>query len=101
MDFMKYHGLGNDFVMIEERETPFSESEAFALARRLCARRLGIGADGLIIVRKNPLEMVIYNSDGSRRPCAETGFAVLRIIAMSMASRLSANRIMRLGLWPG
>lgn len=73
MDFMKYHGLGNDFVMIEERETPFSESEAFALARRLCARRLGIGADGLIIVRKNPLEMVIYNSDGSRAPMCGNG----------------------------
>jgi diaminopimelate epimerase len=73
MDFMKYHGLGNDFIIIGGKDAPSSESECSVLARRLCARRLGIGADGLIIVRENPLEMVIYNSDGSRAPMCGNG----------------------------
>ncbi len=43
------------------------------LAKRICHRTLGIGADGLIIVKQNPLEMVFYNSDGSRAPMCGNG----------------------------
>jgi diaminopimelate epimerase len=81
MEFSKYEGCGNDFVFISEQAaaevtgtgTPAGISAVAsaplgALARELCHRQLGIGADGLVIVRTNPLEMDIYNSDGSHAP---------------------------------
>jgi diaminopimelate epimerase len=69
--FAKYHGCGNDFVILTEGEAgsrPYPE-----LAKKLCHRQLGIGADGLIIVRQDPLEMIFYNSDGSRAPMCGNG----------------------------
>lgn len=58
--FLKYHGLGNDFIIIEEQNINYSE-----LAKKVCHRQLGIGADGLLVVRKSPLTMLFYNQDGS------------------------------------
>lgn len=69
--FSKYHGCGNDFVILTEEEAgvrPYAE-----LAKQLCHRQLGVGADGMIIVRQNPLEMVFYNSDGSSAPMCGNG----------------------------
>ncbi len=69
--FSKYHGCGNDFILMTESG---AEGRSYSeLAKRICHRTLGIGADGLIIVRKNPLEMVIYNSDGSQAPMCGNG----------------------------
>lgn len=69
--FSKYHGCGNDFVILEEAaagERPYSE-----LAKQLCHRQLGVGADGLIIVKQDPLEMIFFNSDGSQAPMCGNG----------------------------
>lgn len=74
--FEKYHGCGNDFIIVEEKQIidqPYND-----LAKVLCHRNTGIGADGLIIVRKRddkqiPLEMIIYNSDGSLAPMCGNG----------------------------
>lgn len=69
--FTKYHGCGNDFIILKEQDAqqiPYSE-----LAVDICHRTLGIGADGLIIVKQNPLEMIFYNSDGSRAPMCGNG----------------------------
>lgn len=60
MKFNKYHGLGNDFIIVEEQPLDYSE-----LAKKICDRHIGVGADGLIIVKKNPLTMLFYNADGS------------------------------------
>jgi len=69
--FSKYHGCGNDFVILtEESALGWSYSE---LAKQICHRQLGIGADGLIIVKQDPLEMIFYNSDGSRAPMCGNG----------------------------
>lgn len=69
--FSKYHGCGNDFIILtEEAASGRSYPE---LAKQICHRALGIGADGLIIVKQNPLEMVYYNSDGSRAPMCGNG----------------------------
>ncbi len=62
MKFEKYHGLGNDFLITEDT-TLIGNSE---LIKLICDRYTGIGSDGLIIVKKEPLEMVFYNQDGSR-----------------------------------
>ena len=66
MQFTKLHGAGNDFVLVDtrsERERDWSQ-----VARSVCDRHFGIGADGVLLVRGNPgndLEMVMYNPDGS------------------------------------
>ncbi|MCY6959653.1 diaminopimelate epimerase [Clostridium brassicae] len=67
MIFTKMQGTGNDFVVIEDfnDELVGKESE---IAEKLCNRRFGIGADGILLVRKSDIadvQMVIINADGS------------------------------------
>jgi diaminopimelate epimerase len=65
LQFYKYQGTGNDFVMLDNRESKLQLSEE--QIARLCSRRFGIGADGLILVELEPgvdFKMVYYNSDG-------------------------------------
>lgn len=67
MDFYKMQGAGNDFIFIEDFK--YSIADECELAKKLCDRHFGIGADGLVIVRKSDVadsKMVIINSDGSR-----------------------------------
>lgn len=66
VQFYKYHGTGNDFIMIDDRKNMLSLS--VEEVKFLCDRHFGIGADGLIrIVNKDgfDFEMVYYNSDGN------------------------------------
>ena len=59
-------GTGNDFIVIEDFEVKYDNLEE--LARKLCDRHFGIGADGILIVRKSniaDIQMVIINADGS------------------------------------
>ncbi|MFR9254857.1 MAG: hypothetical protein ACLVJ6_04655 [Merdibacter sp.] len=72
----KYHGCGNDFVLV--RASWVQDRDPAALARTLCERHTGIGADGLIIVKEDPLEMIFTIRTAAGRRCAETGFAALR-----------------------
>ena len=66
MDFVKMHGLGNDFLLVEaERDPP---ARAGAWARALCDRHFGVGADGLVFVlpsERADVRMRIFNADGS------------------------------------
>ncbi|MBD2767310.1 diaminopimelate epimerase [Hymenobacter sp. BT664] len=73
LHFHKYHGTGNDFVMIDDRSHAFAEADQDRIAH-LCQRRFGIGADGLILLRNRPdydFEMVYFNADG--RPSSMCG----------------------------
>ncbi|KKM12911.1 diaminopimelate epimerase [Clostridiales bacterium PH28_bin88] len=67
MRFSKMHGLGNDFVLINAMEAR-DLGDLNELAKRMCDRHFGIGADGLILVLpsgKADVRMRIFNSDGS------------------------------------
>ncbi len=83
ISFYKYHGLGNDFVLIDRRESGFPPCAA-QWAEELCSRRRGIGADGILFLL-NPGEktgcvaaMRIFNADGSEAEMCGNG---LRCVA--------------------
>ncbi|HEV7702320.1 MAG TPA: diaminopimelate epimerase [Candidatus Paceibacterota bacterium] len=66
-EFYKYHGAGNDFIIIDNREKSFDINDK-ELIKLLCHRRFGIGADGIILLEKDPecdFKMVYINNDGS------------------------------------
>jgi len=66
ISFEKYHGTGNDFIMIDGRGPDFQIPDKAEIAR-LCDRRFGIGGDGLIIIRDSDqydFKMLYYNADG-------------------------------------
>ena len=67
--FWKMHGAGNDFVAIDGRFDDIGSSQYSDFAYKVCHRKFGIGADGLLVVKNSnvaDIEMVYYNGDGSR-----------------------------------
>ena len=49
MRFWKMHGLGNDYIVVDDRDNEINSRKAAELAKRLCERRFSIGADGLLL----------------------------------------------------
>jgi diaminopimelate epimerase len=82
--FTKLSACGNDFVAVDHRDRRFDGREA-PLARWLCERRLGAGADGLLLVEEDPaadFRMRIFNPDGSEaRMCGNGARACARFAA--------------------
>jgi diaminopimelate epimerase len=74
VSFGKYHGLGNDFVVIDAVRGPFVTAAA---ARRICDRRRGVGADGVLSLLPpllgGAIRMHIYNADGSEAEMCGNG----------------------------
>ena len=73
MQFTKVHGLGNDFIIIDGRK---ETRDYAALAKKLCHRQTGIGADGLLIVENSEraeIRMRIVNEDGSEAEMCGNG----------------------------
>jgi diaminopimelate epimerase len=65
--FYKYHGAGNDFILIDNMEHTVTALTTEQVAK-LCHRRFGIGADGLMLLQRSAeagFEMVYYNADGN------------------------------------
>ncbi len=75
IEFYKYEGTGNDFIMIDNRSNSFPKNNTNLIAK-LCNRHFGIGADGVILL-ENDLEtdfkMVYFNADGSETMCGNGG----------------------------
>jgi len=94
LPFTKATGAGNDFVIIDELDYPIGLDPG-PLARSLCARHFGIGADGLLIIRPHAsedFEMEYYNVDGSTGAMCGNGG---RCAARYVHERGFAGRTMR------
>lgn len=67
LHFEKYQGAGNDFIMVDQRNNKWIHHYDQSLIEKLCDRRFGIGADGLIILEGDDnfdFKMVYFNADG-------------------------------------
>lgn len=74
MIFYKYHGLGNDFIVLEDFDGKAPKTSDFA--REQCHRRFGVGADGILYIsgsEKADASMKILNSDGSEAEMCGNG----------------------------
>jgi diaminopimelate epimerase len=83
MEFVKYQGTGNDFVILNGLENYPENLDV----KTICDRRFGVGADGLMILKKNPLfdfEMVYYNSDGNLSSMCGNGGRCLAHFAIGL-----------------
>ncbi len=101
MRFAKYHGIGNDFVMLADPRNELKLTPR--LVRRLCDRRFGVGADGVIRVAPGDdgaeLFMDYVNSDGSVGEMCGNGIRCLARFAL--AEGLSGSRRMKVGTRAG
>ncbi|MFA4991861.1 MAG: diaminopimelate epimerase [Candidatus Omnitrophota bacterium] len=97
LNFVKMTGAGNDFVVIDA----ISRKEVyFVLAKRLCERRTGIGADGLLVIEKSKkadFMMRIFNSDGSEADMCGNGLRC----AVAYMGRKKSKIETRAGIYHG
>lgn len=85
LPFFKYHGLGNDFVVIDALAAPaLARRDWHDLSRRVCDRRLGVGADELLLLTRErgaDVSMRVFNADGSDGGMCGNG---IRCVALHM-----------------
>jgi diaminopimelate epimerase len=89
MHIVKAHAYGNDFLLLEESQVP-PQADRADLARRVCDRHRGIGADGLIVYRADAAaramasmpraSMRLLNADGSRSEVSGNGVRCLAVL---------------------
>jgi diaminopimelate epimerase len=84
--FQKYQATGNDFVIVDNRDGQFSFS--VDEIKKICDRKFGIGADGIMLIEKHPtldFNLIYYNADGSPSLCGNgSRAAVIMASAMGM-----------------
>lgn len=86
MRFVKMHGAANDFVLLDQRE-PFLPADPRALFARLCDRRRGIGADGVLALERDAeldFAMRYHNSDGGEAEFCGNGARCIARFALEL-----------------
>lgn len=86
MKFYKYHGAGNDFILVDNRKNIFKGSSKYI--EKICDRRFGIGADGLILLNKSnqsDFEMDYYNADGKTGSMCGNGGRCIALFASHLS----------------
>jgi len=77
LEFVKMEGLGNDFIILDDRQCKIQQYKEYPLlAKKLCSRHFGIGADGIILILDSPdhdIKFQIFNSDGSQAQMCGNG----------------------------
>ena len=101
--FVKMSGAGNDFVLVDNREGVFEESEKASLTRRVCRRKLGVGADGLILIELPTASeegasgadfvMRYFNADGSEGELCGNGTRCAAVFAREIGAAGSSQAI--------
>lgn len=87
LEFVKYHGLGNDFILVDRLDARGTPTAWGNLARAWCDRRRGIGADGLLLLEPDSeadASLSIYNSDGTDGGMCGNG---IRCVARHLCER--------------
>ena len=82
-EFVKMHGAGNDFIMIDDRKGEFSVDD-YMLISSLCERRTGIGSEGMILVQnseKADFKMRFFNPDGTEADLCGNGARCVALFA--------------------
>lgn len=89
--FYKMSGSGNDFVVIDARAAYDRSLESEVAIRALCSRGMGVGADGLVLLKDEAgadFRMVYYNADGSRASmCGNAALCCTRLASLSGGHR--------------
>jgi diaminopimelate epimerase len=78
--FQKYEATGNDFVIIDNRKGEYSFS--IDQIKKICDRKFGVGADGLMLIERHPtldFNLIYFNSDGSASLCGNGSRAAVRM----------------------
>src|SRR3954470_5878170 len=94
IEFYKYQGTGNDFVILDNREGTYGHLTT-AEIKFVCDRRFGIGADGLMMLNLSAgydFEMKYYNADGGESSMCGNGGRCLVKFASDMGIRKPAYR---------
>jgi diaminopimelate epimerase len=96
MRFWKMHGLGNDYIVMDNRDGQISDNRAAELAKKLCERRFSVGADGLLLVCNSTIadiKMRIFNADGSEAEMCGNAYDASASTAMKTVSCQSESSL--------
>jgi diaminopimelate epimerase len=76
LKFWKMHGIGNDYIVIDNRDKKLGEGKIVSFARQVCQRRFSVGADGLLLVYNSDIADVkirMFNPDGTEAEMCGNG----------------------------
>lgn len=97
MKFWKYQGAGNDFILLDQREQTWIRRADTQRIERLCDRRFGIGADGLLLLQNisgYDFEMVYFNADGRESTMCGNGGRCIAAFAQHLGIAKGSCRFM-------
>ena len=96
IEFYKYQGTGNDFVILENRDHQYDHLTPQQV-KLICNRRFGVGADGLMLLNNHPeldFEMIYFNADGKKSSMCGNGGRCLVQFAKNLGMHKSTYQFM-------